>query len=116
MKILELLYREEQRSLLCEEQSEVRTVFAIVHDLVIGHLRIDSYFNKRDADETYFCDVPGVTAEFIANSDWSWKLSDEMWKEKPTHVKETPTLTEIIIKLADHQLKANNVPKGWDKV
>lgn len=106
MQITRLIYREQQTSLLNEERGEVRAVMAVTHNGESGLLRVDTYYEKRDSDSTYYCDCPGVTADTIAEGD-GCDVDERVWGMTPEHTKETPEIKAMIIALIDHELHSD---------
>jgi len=108
MRIVRCLYREERQSLIFEERSEVRGLFEVEHDGKTGFLRYDAEFYKRDATVTYFCDVPGVTIDTLANGfqqEPPFYIDEEVWSHEPASTVETPEIRELLAGLARKQLK-----------
>ena len=102
MQVVELIYRQQQQSLISEESSEVRTLLRVSHEGQTGLLRIDSDYYKRDCESTIYCDCPGVDLETIDESG-----IDESWHLEPQHTTETPDIKAMIVSLADHQLSSD---------
>jgi hypothetical protein len=80
------LFRQEQRSLLREEQSEMRALFTVEHQGHSGFLMYEASYYKRDADVVYYCDIPGVTSTLLADGykqEPPFYIEEEVWRYKP---------------------------------
>ena len=67
MKINKLVYRNTQRSILCDERSELIALFEVEHEGQQGHLLYEATLHKRDTDSECYCDIESVTKDTIAN-------------------------------------------------
>ena len=108
MKINNLVYRNTQKSILCDERSELIALFSVEHDGHQGHLLYEATFDKRDTDSQCYCDIESVTKDTIAydgaivdvlNID-VWKMEQEYdWSENgPIFLDE---IEELITALRD---------------
>ena len=108
MKINKLVYRNTQKSILCDERSELIALFGVEHDGHQGHLLYEATFDKRDTDSQCYCDIESVTKDTIAydgavvdvlNID-VWKMEQEYdWSENgPIFLDE---IEELIAALRD---------------
>jgi hypothetical protein len=86
MKIYNLVYRKTQKSILCDERSELIALFGIEHEGQKGHLLYEATFDKRDTDSECYCDIESVTKDTIANDgDIVDVLNIDVWKMKPEY-------------------------------
>lgn len=106
MRILRCIYRQEQKSLLRAEKSEMRALFEIEHNGHVGNLRYDADYDKRDFDSAIYCDIPGVTTDTFANEGPSdgFYIDEEVWQHEPEYTHETPEIKEEIIRLTNYQI------------
>ena len=86
MKINRLIYRNTQKSILCDERSEMLALFSVEHDGHQGHLLYEATFYKRDTDSECYCNIESVTKDTIANDGAVVDaLNIDVWKMKPEY-------------------------------
>ena len=96
MKINKLVYRDTQKSILCDERSELLALFSVEHDGHQGHLLYEATFDKRDTDSQCYCDIESVTKDTIAyDGAVVDALNIDVWKMKPEYTKDTATDDEV---------------------
>jgi hypothetical protein len=67
MKINKLIYRNTQKSILCNERSELIALFEVDHEGQQGHLLYEATFDKCDTDSECYCDIESVAIDTITN-------------------------------------------------
>lgn len=67
------------------------------HEGKTGHLRIDGDMHKRDLDEIFYCDIPGITIDDIDGHC-------DIWSMKPEHTIENEEVRATINHLANYKL------------
>ena len=86
MKIFNLVYKDTQKSILCDERSELLALFSVEHEGKKGHLLYEATFDKRDTDSVCYCDIESVTIETIANDGAVVDaLNNNVWEMEPEY-------------------------------
>jgi len=96
MKINKLVYKDTQKSILCDERSELLALFSVEHDGHQEHLLYAATFDKRDTDSQCYCDIESVTKDTIAyDGAVVDALNIDVWKMKPEYTKDTASDDEV---------------------
>jgi len=100
MKINELIYRDTQNSILCDERSELLALFSVEHDGHQCHLLYEATIDRHNTDSECYCDIESVTKDTIAyDGTIVDALNIDVWKMVPKYTKDTATDDEVWQKL-----------------